>query len=66
MVARRIGLGGQRYGYLFAAIGVGGLLGTALASAVLAYALVVLRGADDAASAVPSLQPAVASAVPAR
>ncbi len=31
MVARRIGLGAQGYGYLFAAMGVGGLLGTALA-----------------------------------
>jgi len=31
MVSRRIGLGAQGYGYLFAAIGVGGLLGSALA-----------------------------------
>jgi len=30
-VARGLGLGAQGYGYLFAAIGVGGLLGTALA-----------------------------------
>ena len=31
IVARGLGLGAQGYGYLFAAIGVGGLLGTALA-----------------------------------
>jgi MFS family permease len=31
LVSRRIGLGAQGYGYMFAAIGAGGLLGTALA-----------------------------------
>jgi MFS family permease len=31
IVSRRLGLGAQGYGYLFAAIGVGGLIGTALA-----------------------------------
>ena len=38
----------------------------AVGGAVLAYALLVLRGADGAARAVPPSQPAVASAVPAR
>jgi predicted MFS family arabinose efflux permease len=33
-VSRRIGLGAQGYGYMFAAIGAGGLLGTALAGRV--------------------------------
>jgi MFS family permease len=32
LVSRQIGFGAQGYGYLFAAIGAGGLLGTALAS----------------------------------
>ncbi len=36
MVSRRIGLGAQGYGYLFAAIGAGGLLGTALAGRAVA------------------------------
>ncbi len=35
LVSRRIGLGTHGYGYLFAGIGVGGLLGTALAGRVL-------------------------------
>jgi MFS family permease len=34
MVSRQVGLGAQGYGYLFAAIGAGGLLGTALAGRV--------------------------------
>jgi len=35
LVSRRIGLGTHGYGYLFAGIGAGGLLGTALAGRVL-------------------------------
>jgi MFS family permease len=34
LVSRQVGLGAQGYGYLFAAIGAGGLLGTALAGRV--------------------------------
>ena len=34
LVSRRIGLGAQGYGYMFAAVGAGGLLGTALAGRV--------------------------------
>ncbi|MGH3176892.1 MAG: MFS transporter, partial [Streptosporangiaceae bacterium] len=34
MVSRQVGLGAQGYGYMFAAIGAGGLLGTALAGRV--------------------------------
>ena len=34
IVSRRLGLGAQGYGYLFAAIGAGGLMGTALAGRV--------------------------------
>jgi MFS family permease len=74
MVSRQVGLGAQGYGYMFASIGAGGLLGTALAGRVshlnsrpvLAYALLVMRGADDAAAAVSVSQPAMADAVPAR
>lgn len=34
LVSRQVGLGAQGYGYMFAAIGVGGLIGTALAGRV--------------------------------
>jgi hypothetical protein len=50
---------------LVAVLGGSGAL-IAVGGAVLAYALVVLRSADDAASVAPLSPPAVASAVPAR
>ena len=51
--------------------GLAALLGSSgalvvVGGSVLAYALAVMRGADDAAAAVPVPQPAVADAVPAR
>jgi hypothetical protein len=50
---------------LAAALGGSGAL-IAAGGAVLAYALVVLRGAGDTASVVRPSEPAVAGAVPAR
>jgi hypothetical protein len=63
-------LGGIVAGSLIAPLLAGALGGSgalvAVGCAVLAYALVVLRGRRDVASAVAPSQPAVASAVPAR
>ena len=50
---------------LAALLGGSGAL-VVVGGSVLAYALAVMRGADDAAAAVPVPQPAVADAVPAR
>jgi hypothetical protein len=50
---------------LAALLGGSGAL-VVVSGSVLAYALAVMRGADDAAAAVPVPQPAVADAVPAR
>jgi hypothetical protein len=52
---------GTAYGLAFPAAISGIVIGS-----VIAYALAVMRGADDAAAAVPVPQPAVADAVPAR